>query len=138
MIEARYTLTLNDFRESNGLAAVESTKTRWGRWKLLGWVLFVSLATVFFIMIKTRPSVGPAAPPTRLPMTFDFVLPFVPIFFLLAMIGIFAGVSGKRAMPLMWESMRSEQAPRTIRADADGVVIEQATATLRYAWAHFQ
>lgn len=230
MIEAHYTLTLDDFREANGLPAVESARMRWGRWKLLGWVLvvggfstffflyslrigrqgprfpgaepfpftrlavtmfpalglcllfafimfrtvkkpplkpwllptpeadenrpgpnmlrrtlmgwvlFVSLATVFFIMMQTKPSVGgPGAPtpPTRLPMTFDFVLPFVPIFFLLLVIGIFAGLSSKRTFPIMWESMRHEQAPRTLRADESALLIEQATASMRYDWPHF-
>jgi hypothetical protein len=105
----------------------------------MGWMLFVSVAILLFVVVQSRRSAGipGAPPPTRLPMTFDFILPFVPIFLLLLAIGVFSAMTSRRAMQRMWDSMRPERAPRTLRADTDAVVIEQATASMRYDWPHF-
>ena len=231
MIEAKYTLTFDDFREANGLPPVDSPQARWARWKLLswvlvvgvvgaffvllnarvnrqtalfparepfpftrllltmtpalalcllfsfilfrslrrssqkpwilppppsgrdknrpapntfarsvmGWVLFVALATIIFLLMQSHATAGRpgATPPTRLPLLFDFMLPVIPLFVLLLALSVFAGLSARQQIPRMWEAMRHEQQPRTLRADAEAIVIEQETAHLRYAWRHF-
>jgi hypothetical protein len=107
-----------------------------------GWIAFVAMAVMLFLMLRAssiarQPAVTPRPPETRLPWLFDFALPLVPILFLLLVFGIFATWSARRRIQTMWSAMRHEQRPRTIRADEASLTVEQEDMTSRYNWSFF-
>lgn len=108
-----------------------------------GWLMFFGLAVpLFFLLNRLAPATpappGELPPPVqRLPSYFEHLLPLLSWAFFILMLVVFGRIQRWLGIPSTWAAVRHEHEQRVMHTTEAGVVIEQPSARLEYAWGYF-
>jgi hypothetical protein len=138
-----FAYTADDLAEAGKLPPLPAPKQplKFGR-GLFGWVLFLGMAVMLFLLMQERTG-RPGQPPRPRPpdaFTRDFLLPIAPwvVLFLVIWVIVFRQLrKSASAYKALWESDEQLRMPQTFETGDDGVELSSAAVSTRWKWEAF-
>jgi hypothetical protein len=137
--QAQYQISYEEFKEAvDGLSAdAQKRAAGGGRWRsVLGWVLFIGLAAILFMLLNKR-SPAPRPPSAQAQDPWKLVLPLIPWLLIFGFIWFFVFRQVRSRHRKAWEQTPGMHRPRTVTIDETGLSFTEPTSQSRVNWDHF-
>ncbi|MEA2734834.1 MAG: YcxB-like protein [Humisphaera sp.] len=142
---ADYHVTFEEFKEAvDGINANLQKRSGLGAAPfsrgLFGWVLFVAVAVMLFMLLNQRKSPpAAAAPPGARPGAdlWSVLVPLLPWLLIFGVIWFFVFRYMRRRYLKTWEDTRWIHRPQSMTIDESGLTFTEPTAARRLSWDHF-
>jgi hypothetical protein len=141
-VTAEYQVTLDEFTEVVRRLQGDIKKQQFGGRRFIGWIVFIGLAIVLFVFLRSRqqsrfPYTPPPAAAPASDKVFELFLTLLPWILIGAFLWFFLFLRLRRRYQKAFDKTPGFHRVRTIHITDDGLTMTEPTLEWRATWAHY-